>query len=61
MLTRRHINYGTQTMEGRASWDTFMSLAATARQLRLRFFEYLRDRISQTMNVSAVATIIWWC
>ncbi|WP_293064563.1 transposase [Okeania sp. SIO2B3] len=33
MVRRRHISYGTQTIEGTASWDTFMSLVATTRKL----------------------------
>ncbi|MCL2926608.1 MAG: hypothetical protein O4861_00940 [Trichodesmium sp. St16_bin4-tuft] len=48
-------------MQGTKSWDTFMSLVATTRKLGLRFFEYVRDHISQTMNIPAVTTIIWWC
>ncbi|WP_287243133.1 MULTISPECIES: transposase [unclassified Okeania] len=58
MVRRRHISYGTQTTEGTASWDTFMSLVATTRKLGLSFFEYVRDRISQTRNIPSLATII---
>ncbi|MDE5069672.1 MAG: hypothetical protein O4751_00280 [Trichodesmium sp. St2_bin6] len=61
MLAKSHISYGTQTMDGTASWDTFIFLVATTRKLGLSFFEYVRDRISQTMNIPAVATIIYVC
>ena len=59
MLAKKHISYGTQTMDGTASWDTFMFRVATTRKLGLSFFEYVYDRISQTMNIPAVATIIY--
>ena len=59
MLAKKHISYGTQTMDGTASWDTFMFRVATTRKLGLSFFEYVHDRISQTMNIPAVATIIY--
>ena len=59
MLAKKHISHGTQTMDGTASWDTFMFRVATTRKLGLSFFEYVHDRISQTMNIPAVATIIY--
>ncbi|WP_192901318.1 hypothetical protein [Okeania hirsuta] len=36
-----------------------MSLVATTRKLGLSFFEYVRDRISQTRNIPSLATIIY--
>ncbi|NES74488.1 MULTISPECIES: hypothetical protein [Okeania] len=57
-----HILYNRivyQTTEGTASWDTFISLVATTRKLGLSFFEYVRDRISQTRNIPSLATIIY--
>ena len=67
MVQRRNISYGTQTAEGTASWDTFMSLVATTRKLGLSFFEYVRDiaaarlrqRIAQTRNIPPLATLIY--
>ena len=58
MVQRRNISYGTQTIEGTQAWDTFMSLVATTRQLRISFFEYVRDRISQLGNIPSLGTII---
>ena len=59
MLAKSHISYGTQMIGGTASWDTFMFRVATTRKLGLSFFEYVPDRIFQTMNIPAVATIIY--
>ncbi|NEQ78564.1 MAG: transposase [Okeania sp. SIO2C9] len=58
MVRRRNISYGTQTTEGTASWDTFMSLVATTRKLGLSFFEYVRDRILRAGNIPSLASII---
>jgi Transposase IS66 family len=58
MVQRRNISYATQTTEGTKAWDTFMSLVATTRKLGISFFEYVRDRISNTGTIPSLATII---
>ena len=58
MVQRRNISYATQTTEGTKAWDTFMSLVATTRKLGISFFEYVRDRISETRIIPSLATII---
>ena len=58
MVQRRNISYATQTIEGTKAWDTFMSLVATTRKLGISFFEYVRDRISETKTIPTLATII---
>jgi hypothetical protein len=58
MVQRRNISYATQTLEGTQAWDTFMSLVATTRKLKISFFEYIRDRISQLGNIPSLGSII---
>jgi hypothetical protein len=58
MVQRRNISYATQTTEGTKAWDTFMSLVATTRKLGISFFEYVRDRISETRTIPSLATIL---
>lgn len=58
MVQRRNISYATQTTEGSKAWDTFMSLVATTRKLAISFFEYVRDRISETRIIPSLATLI---
>ena len=58
MVRRRIISYGTQTQEGTQAWDTFLSLAATTRQLGISFLEYVRDRLSQLGQILPLADII---
>jgi hypothetical protein len=59
MVQGRNISYTTQTLEGTQPWDTFMCLVATARKLGIRFFEYIRDRISQVGNIPCLATVYY--
>jgi regulator of replication initiation timing len=58
MVQRRNISYATQTSEGTRAWDIFMSLVATTRKLGISFFEYVRDRISQSGKIPSLGTII---
>lgn len=58
MVLRRNISYGTQTSDGTQAWDTFMSLVATTRKLGVSFFEYVRDRITQTGKIESLAQMI---
>ncbi len=58
MVQRRRISYGTQTTQGTEAWDTFMSLVATTRKLGISFFEYVRDRLSETETIPSLAAII---
>jgi RecB family exonuclease len=58
MVQRRNISYATQTSEGTKAWDIFMSLVATTRKLGISFFEYVRDRISQSAKIPSLGTII---
>lgn len=58
MVQRRNISYGTQTTEGTQAWDTFLSLVATTRKLGISFFEYVRDRITETRKIGLLAQMI---
>ena len=58
MVQRRNISYATQTNEGTKAWDIFLSLVATTRKLGISFFEYARDRVSQTGTIPSLAAMI---
>jgi hypothetical protein len=59
MVQGRNITYAAQTLEGTQPWDTVMCLVATTRNLRIRFFEYIRDPISQVRNIPSLATFFY--
>lgn len=57
-VRKRVISFGPRTPEGAKAWDTFMSLAATTKQLGVSFYHYIHDRISGTNQIPPLNEII---
>jgi hypothetical protein len=57
-VRKRAISFGPRTNEGAKAWDTFMSLAATTKQLGVSFYHYIHDRISESQQIPALDQII---
>jgi hypothetical protein len=57
-VRKRDVSFGPRTQEGGKAWDTFMSLAATARKLGISFYQYIHDRISQANQMPSLANMI---
>ena len=57
-VRKRDISFGPRTPDGAASWDTFMSLAATAKKLGVSFFAYIYDRVSGSYALPSLAETI---
>jgi hypothetical protein len=57
-VRKRAISFGPRTIDGTTAWDTFQSLAATARKLGVNFYQYLHDRISSANQVPPLAALI---
>ena len=57
-VRKRDVGFGPRTQEDMHAWDTFMTLAATARKFRISFFAYFHDRISSTNQILPMATLI---
>ena len=57
-VRRRKISYGTRTDEGTKAWDTFSTLAATAKKLGVSFYVYIYDRISAAYEMPSLASLI---
>ena len=57
-VRKRAVSFGTRTIYGTKAWDTFMTLSATAKKLGINSFEYLYDRISNTLQIADLADII---
>jgi hypothetical protein len=47
-VRKRDASFGPRTAEGTRAWDTFMSLAESARKLGVSFYDYVHDRILGT-------------
>ena len=46
-VRKRDASFGPRSAAGRAAWDTFHTLAATAQQLGVSFYAFLKDRLTQ--------------
>lgn len=57
-VRKRDISFGPRTVAGTKAWDTFQSLAATAKKLGVRFYDYIHDRISGRYALPSLADLI---
>jgi len=57
-VRKRVISFGPRTPEGAKAWDTFMSLAATTKQLGVSFYQYIHDRISGSQQIPPLNEIV---
>ncbi len=54
-VRKRDVSFGPRTEDGVQSWDTFMTLAETAKKLGVSFYAYIHDRISETYALPNLA------
>jgi len=57
-VRKRDVSFGPRTKDGAKAWDTFMTLAATAKKLGISFHRYILDRVSATNAMPSLADII---
>jgi Transposase IS66 family len=57
-VSKRDTSFGPRNAAGAKAWDTFGTLAATARKLGVSFFAYIQDRIGATNLVPRLDQII---
>jgi hypothetical protein len=57
-VRKRDVSFGPRSPAGRAAWDTFHTLAATAQQLGVSFYHYLRDRLTGHGQLPRLADLI---
>ena len=57
-VKRRKISGGTRSDAGRRCRDTFASLKKTCRKLGVRFWDYLKDRVSGLGQIPRLADLI---
>ena len=57
-VRKRDISFGPRTEDGIAAWDTFMTLAATAKQLGISFYAYIYDRVAGAYALPSLADLI---
>jgi len=57
-VRKRDVSFGPRSADGVAAWDTFMTLAATAKKLGISFLAYVYDRIAGVNALPPLADII---
>jgi hypothetical protein len=54
-VRKRDVSFGPRTADGARAWDTFMTVAETAKKLGVSFYRYLHDRVSGTNRLPSLA------
>jgi hypothetical protein len=57
-VRKRDVSFGPRTKDGVQAWDTFMTLAETAKKLGVSFYAYIYDRISESYKLPNLADMI---
>jgi hypothetical protein len=57
-VRKRDVSFGPRTPDGVKAWDTFMTLAATAKKLGVSFYSYVHDRILGEQTIPPLADLI---
>ena len=57
-VRKRDVSFGPRTPLGVKAWDTFATLADTARKLGISFHAYLQDRISDAHQIPPLASLV---
>lgn len=57
-VKRRKVSGGTRSDEGRQCRDTFASLKKTYKKLKVRFWDYLQDRIQGSNKILPLSVLI---
>lgn len=57
-VVKLKISNGTRTEGGTKAWDVFLSVLGTCRKLKVNFYRYVLDRISNSYNMPSLAKLI---
>src|SRR5207253_793316 len=57
-VRKRDVSFGPRSPTGVRAWDTFQGLVETTRKLGIRFWAYLRDRLTQAGEIPPLADLI---
>jgi hypothetical protein len=57
-VRKRDVSFGPRTEDGKRAWDTFATLAETAKKLGVSFYRYLHDRISADNQFPLMADLV---
>jgi hypothetical protein len=57
-VRKRDVSLQARTTAGILAWDTFQTLVATAKKLKVNMYQYFYDRIAQTNAFPSLAQLI---
>ena len=57
-VRKRDVSFGPRTPDGAKAWDTFQTLAATAKKLDVSFYHYIQDTLRGTYEMPRLADLI---
>jgi hypothetical protein len=57
-VRKRDVSFGPRTPDGVKAWDTFMSLAETAKKLGISFYAFVFDRIAKLNAIPSLASVL---
>lgn len=57
-VRKRDVSFGPRTVDGARAWDTFATLAETAKKLKVSFYQYLQDRIARKNQIPPLAELV---
>jgi hypothetical protein len=57
-VRKRDVSFGPRSPAGVRAWDTFQGLVETTRKLGIRFWDYLRNRLTQAGEIPPLAELI---
>ena len=57
-VRKRDVSFGPRTEDGVRAWDTFATLAETAKKLGISFYRYLHDRISVDNQIPPLSDLV---
>jgi hypothetical protein len=57
-VRKRDVSFSPRTQQGLHAWDTFMTLADTARKLGISFYAYLRDRVAGINQIPLMSLLV---
>ena len=57
-VRKRDVSFGPRRRAGARAWDTFQTLAETARKLGVSFYAYVHDRLAQANHLPSLADLV---
>lgn len=57
-VRKRDVSFGPRSTAGRAAWDAFQTIVATARKLHVNVYEYLRTLVCESQGSPRLADLI---